>query len=317
VTRRLRTLAALLLLGLAAAPMLPRPAAAQTATVTIIAAGDISPEPGVDKTDDMATAALVIGANPHRVLPLGDLQYNSGTLAKFRSTRGYTASWGRPQIMGRSCPAAGNHEYLDPAAGAPGFFTYMAARLTACAETGNPSLGYYRFTVGAWRVYVLSSDCRRTDGTGPACTVGSEQQSWLAADLASSPRCTLAISHHPRWGSGYFADDISVEPLWRTFVDAHGDVWLSGHEHHYARFGPLDRDGHLTSGAGTRQLTVGTGGMNLLGFRRPPHPEGLRYRDPSHYGVVRLVLTATTWASEFRRTDGVIADRTGAVGCRQ
>jgi hypothetical protein len=28
-------------------------------------------------------------------------------------------------------------------------------------------------------------------------------------------------------------------------------------------------------------------------------------------------LTATTWASEFRRTDGVIADRTGAVGCRQ
>jgi acid phosphatase type 7 len=290
------------------------PATAQSAPVVVVAAGDISPEPAATTTNDHATAALAVAADPRRVVCLGDCQYEDGDLAKFRSTRGWRGSWGR--LNDRQCPTAGNHEYMDAGPGAPGFFTYFADRLTACAAAGNPSAGYYAYDLGGWRVYVLSTDCRRTDGTGPGCQAGSVQQTWLANDLARNPRaCTLAISHHPRWGSGYFGDDAAVEPLWRTFVDARGDLWLAGHEHHYARFGPLDRNGHITSGAGTRQLTVGTGGKSLLGFRRSPHPEGLRYRDSSHYGVARLALTPTTWSSEFRRTDGVTADRTGTVGC--
>jgi hypothetical protein len=313
----LRRLLVLALFGVAlvAAPTGRLPAVAQTAPVTVVAVGDISPPPSEPSTNDHATAAIALVTNPTKILTAGDHQYELGQLENFRSSRGYAASWGRTSLFNRTCPVPGNHEYMDPGPGAPGFFTYFASRLTACAETGNPSQGYYRTTIGGWRVYMLSTDCRRSDGTGPACTLGSAQQSWLAADLATAPVCTLAVSHHPRWGSGFFADDLAVEPLWRTFVDAHGDLWIAGHEHHYARFGALDRNGHLTGGAGSRQITVGTGGRSLGAYRRVPHPEGLRYRDNQHYGVARLSLTPTSWASEFARTDGVIADRTGTVGC--
>jgi hypothetical protein len=308
---------ALALAGVVAAPA--RPARAQPAPVTIIAVGDMSPEPAAQKTDDMATAAIGIGANPARFLLLGDLQYENGTIAKYRDVRGYVASWGRPQIYGRSVPAYGNHELMDTApvpAGTPsaaGYFEFFRPRIAAMAETGDPAQGYYRTTIGAWRVYVLATDCRNQDGTGPSCALGSPQQLWLAADMLTAPRCTMAIGHQGRWGSGFFADDPDIDPLWGTFRNRGGDVWLGGHEHHYARFGSLDRNGNLVSTSpGTRVFVVGTGGRSLLGSRIPPH-QGLRFRDFNHYGVLRMTLNATGWSSEFRRTDGVIADSVAAA----
>lgn len=317
-----RLLAAAIGLGLLPliAPRTATPARAQTAgSVIVMAAGDISPEPSQNKTDDVATAALLIGGNPARVLPLGDTQYVDGTLAKFLDVRGYTASWGRPQLWAKSCPAVGNHEYLDPAPGAPGFFAFFRDRLQACAESGNPGQGYYAYNLGSWRVYVLNSDCQWDDPASPSCAVGSPQVTWFQADLQAhaATRCMLAYWHHPRWGSGFFADNALVAPLWNAFNHVHGDVVLVGHEHHYARFGPMTPTGGVSAtGAGIRQLTVGTGGVSLLGFRTDPHSPGLRYRDPNHYGVVRMVLGDGNWASEFRRTDGVIADR-AASGCWQ
>jgi hypothetical protein len=319
VTRRLAILTAGLALMVAAAPTVrPAPAAAQTASVRVIAVGDISPPPAESTTDDIATAAIAIGWNPSRLLLPGDLQYQAGELANFTSVRGYAASWGRPQLYRRSCPVAGNHEYHDAGPGASGFFSYFGPRLTACAQSGNPGQGYYAFNLGGWRIYALSSDCQRTDGTGPACGSGSAQLTWFQQDLAANAgtRCMLAYWHHPRWGSGFFSDDSRLQPFWAAFYQRHGDLVVVGHDHHYARFGPLNGSGVLqATGAGVRQITIGTGGRSLLGQSPNPVHQGVRYRDFDHFGVLRLTLTATTWASEFARTDGVVADQTGAVSC--
>lgn len=316
---RLAAAGILLAAAALAVPLPTRPAEAQTGTLVVVAVGDISPPPAEDKTDDMATAAIAIGANPTRVLLAGDTQYERGQLADFQSTRGFAASWGRPILYNRTCPAVGNHEYLDPGVGAPGFFTYFGPRLAACANPGGrPDRGYYSFDLAnGWHVVALNSDCGRDDPAAPACGAGSAQVTWLQSDLQAhaGSRCILAYWHHPRWGSGFFNDDANVALFWSALYHVHADLIVDGHEHHYARFGALDPAGHLhADGQGIRQITVGTGGRSLLGSRVPPHPEGLRYRDFDHYGILRLALSPTGWSSEFRRTDGVIADRAGA-GC--
>lgn len=315
-------------LALLTAPVPGRvPAArAQPGTAVVVAVGDLSPEPARTTTDDVRTSNLAINANPTLVLPLGDEQYETGTLAKFTSPTGYAQSWGRDTLLARSCPAVGNHEYMDPAPGAPGFFAYFHDRLAACAlgPGSRPDVGFYSFDLpNGWHVVVLNSDCRRTDGTGPHCTTSSTQVGWLRSDLArvrAQHKCTLAAFHHPRWGSGYFPDDGKVGPMWTVFQAEHVDVVLNGHEHHYARYGPMQANGIVSaSGAGTRQLTIGTGGRSLNPFRRAPHASGLRYRSYARFGILRLALTGApggrgTWASEFRGTDGVTVDRATA-GC--
>jgi Calcineurin-like phosphoesterase len=317
VTRLAALLAAVALAAVGAATASEQPAAAQTTpAVRVVVVGDISPPPAEARTYDHATAAIALGWNPHRILLPGDLQYETGLLADYRSTTGYAASWGRPQLYDRSCPAFGNHEYYHPGPGAAGSFDYWRPRLAVCATAGHPGQAYYAFDLNGWRIYALSADCARSDGTGPTCGPGSAQLTWLQNDLAANPRrCSLAFFHQGRWGSGFFADDPVLQPIWAALHHAHVDLTLNGHEHHYARFGPLNDAGVLQStGAGIRAIVIGTGGRSLLGQRNAGHP-GIRYRDFAHYGVLRLTLTPTTWASEFARTDGVVADRTGQVGC--
>jgi calcineurin-like phosphoesterase family protein len=239
-------------------------------------------------------------------------------LENFRHPRGYAASWGRPQLYDRTCPAAGNHEYMNNTPGAPGFFTYFGPRLTACGQAGNSSQGYYACNLGTWRVYVLSSDCGRSGKGGPACGPGSPQLAWFQQDLAANAatRCMLAVWHHPRWGSGFFNSHTHMAPAWEAFHAAHGELVVVGHEHHYSRFGPLNATGTVQgSGLGVRQILIGTGGRSLGAYRVQPHASGLRVRDNTHYGVLRLTLGDGIWSSTFARTDGVVADPTGTVGC--
>jgi hypothetical protein len=68
-----------------------------------------------------------------------------------------------------------------------------------------------------------------------------------------------------------------------------------------------------TSYTAPRSITVGTGGAPLIAFSKPART-GTRYRDASHYGVLRITLGPSSWSAEFDRTDGVVADRASA-GC--
>ena len=59
------------------------------------------------------------------MLPLGDVQYDSGTASEFAGS--YVPSWGRLKAI--THPAVGNHEYGSP--GAAPYFQYFGARRRA------------------------------------------------------------------------------------------------------------------------------------------------------------------------------------------
>jgi acid phosphatase type 7 len=311
MTRRLLVLLIVSLpLVVPAAPLpvaAPAPASAQAqATVTIMAAGDISPDPSSSKDDDVATSDLILDANPTAVLTLGDNQYPRGQLADFRHPNGYEGSWGR--FRARTRPSPGNHDYDDPAGGAAGYFGYFGPL------AGDPARGYYSFDLGDWHIISLNSECG--GGGSPSCSQESAQVRWLQADLSSNSKlCTLAYWHHPRFTdpAGH-EDDARTQYFWNALYAAHADIVLSGHNHVFERFGPLHPLGRLgDGGAGVRAFTVGTGGNSLYRFSTPPR-DSSRYRDDDHYGVVHLTLSPTSWRSEFRRTDGQVADQ-AAAGC--
>jgi acid phosphatase type 7 len=316
MTRRpLVLLAVWLLLAVLVTPAAGLPAASRASasvqaqeTVTVMAAGDIAPDPSSSKDDDVATSNLILDADPTAVLTLGDNQYPRGELADFRSPSGYAGSWGRFRATTR--PSPGNHDYADPGAGAAGYFGYFGPL------AGDPAKGYHSFDLGAWHIISLNSNCGAAGA--PSCDQGSAQVRWLQADLqANVDRCTLAYWHHPRFTdpAGH-RDDPRTQYFWNALYAARADVVLSGHNHVYERFGPMNPFGQLVDyGAGVRAFVVGTGGIGLYRFSTPPR-ESSRYRDDDHYGVLRLTLAPTSWSSAFHRTDGQAVDK-AAAGCWQ
>jgi acid phosphatase type 7 len=302
---------------IAAAPFAPTatvgPATAQTADLVLVAVGDISPDPSVATVDDVRTAELAVAANPTVVAVLGDEQYEDGAYQKFIDLNGYQGSWGR--LKAKTCAVIGNHEYLDPPAGPAGFRAYFQPNCVL-PRSGPGIPGVYVYTVGAWRVYVLDSECRHQWGTGPGCGRYDPMINWLRKDLqARRSGCQLGMWHIPRWGQGApWGDDGQITWLWNVFSYWGGDLVLNGHEHAYARFTSMRENGTADpTFQGPRAITVGTGGRSLIAFTKPAHA-GTRYRDDKHFGVLRLQLSPRGWSSEFRRTDGVVADRASA-GC--
>jgi hypothetical protein len=217
---------------------------------TLVAAGDVACAPGEPRTrfacHQVDTAALIARLKPDAVAVLGDLQYETGSLADFEGS--FDRTWGR--FRDRMHPAVGNHEYGTP--GAADYFAYFGDR------AGQPGEGWYAYELGSWHVVVLNANC---DIVG--CGRGSPQQRWLRSDLAAHPaRCTLAYWHQPRFSSGLHGSDPTLAPLWRTLQRGGADVALSGHDHDYERFAPQDPRGRLDRAHGIVQFVVGTGGKS-------------------------------------------------------
>jgi hypothetical protein len=105
-----------------------------------------------------------------------------------------------------------------------------------------------------------------------------------------------------------------MRAFWDMLDGAGADLVLSGHEHFYEAFEPLDADGRqAAAGQGIRQFTAGTGGATLYGFWRPPYAS--RARVLSH-GVLQLTLAADRYAWRFVDVDGAIRDA-GIAACRR
>ena len=195
---------------------------------TILAVGDIAQCGALPAADSAAarTAAVVDGQAPDLpLLLLGDLVYNSGTLAEYLNC--YAPTYGK--FMARSFPAPGNHDYGVPAG--DDYFTYFGTR------AGPGKRGYYSFDVGSWHIVSLNSNIDMAKG--------SAQEAWLRADLAaaSSRKCTLAYWHHPRFSSSStHGDDPRSSDIWRVLLEFGADVVLVGHDHTYERFAPQDAD---------------------------------------------------------------------------
>jgi acid phosphatase type 7 len=276
---------------------------------TIAAAGDIVCDPstsGFSGTQPAicqhrATADLLNGADA--VLPLGDLQYENGSLAKFLT--GYDPSWGGYAPV--TYPSIGNHEYQ--VAGAQGYFDYWAQK---GRPTGGAGAGYYSFDLGTWHLIALNSNCSPV-----ACAEGSAQNNFLEQDLASTTQpCILAYWHHPLISSRTASGGALLpgpKAFWDDLYAAGADIVLNGHAHYYQRYAKQDPAGRAASN-GIREFIVGTGGKSHDGFSGPQDPD-FEFGLSSSYGVLKLHLGDHSYSWEFVAVNGAVLDAGGPVSC--
>jgi acid phosphatase type 7 len=254
----------------------------------VLAAGDIA---DCASDGDERTAAL-LDTNRGVVLTLGDAAYENGTLEEFRKCFGPT--WGRHKRRIR--PAPGNHEYNSAASGYLQYFGRAA---------GPAGRGYYSFDLGSWHLVSLNSE-RDTGAAGA-------QVRWLRADLArTKARCVLAYWHRPRWTGGKYPDDARTAPLWNALYDAHADIVLSGHDHNYQRFSPLNKRGAIAKERGIRSFVVGTGGRHFYALR----PDFRRQAGNARtWGVLELTLRPTGYRWRFLPVAGSRYRDSGSASC--
>ena len=147
-------------------------------------------------------------------------------------------------------------------------------------SAGPPGLGYYSFEAGPWHVVSLNSNV--------AANQSSPQYQWLANDLAArNARCVAAIWHHPMFSSGPNGPSPLMRDIWLLLQQARAEIVISGHDHVYERFVPLDANRRPTPD-GLRQFTVGTGGAELYSFVNVSPDSEMRI---AAFGVLKLNLT--------------------------
>jgi hypothetical protein len=268
----------------------------------VAAAGDIACPPGDAPSSTAcqqpATAGLLTQGGYAAVLALGDDQYDGGALSDFMGS--YDPSWGKVKSI--THPVPGNHEYTT--SGASGYFSYYGT------AAGPGSLGYYSFNLAGWHFIALNSNCGAIGG----CQSGSTEERWLQSDLAANPNvCTIAYWHHPRWSSGEEGNTASMADIWTDLATAHVDLALVGHDHDYERFAPQDATGNAVTSGGTREIVVGTGGVNHTLFYSI-QPNSL-VRESDAFGILQLTLHPTSYDWTFLPIAGQTFTDSGSAQC--
>jgi hypothetical protein len=268
----------------------------------ILAAGDIA---DCTRSADDSTANLLDGLKGI-VVPLGDNAYESGTAQQYADC--YNPTWGRHK--GRTHPVAGNHDYYDTTAsgvGPAGYFGYFGS------AAGDPSKGYYDYTLGSWLVIVLNTG----SDSPPNYAAGSPQEQWLRAELAShSQQCVVAMWHHPRFSSISGRSPIRPEvgPLWDALYQYGAELVLNGHDHAYQRFAPQKPDGTMDQTHGIREIAVGTGGGETL-YEFGPTVPNLEVRNNTTHGVLHLTLRDGGYDWKFIPVAGASFTDSGSGTC--
>jgi len=261
--------------------------------IYVYAAGDIAEDDKDNKHDD-ETAQIIIDKTKNLkekwyVLAAGDLAYREGKYDEFIDY--YDPSWGK--FKKNTYPVPGNHEYKT--SGAAGFFKYWEE---VSKGRTNPTDGWYSLDLGnGWRFYAINN-YKSHDSS-------SKQYKWLAKELKDHPSdCIIAMSHDPRYSPGPHGDNSHMDDIWDLLVENGGDVFISGHDHLYARFKPIDEKGN--TGSGMVQFVVGTGGIHL--YKNNGHSKAETI-DNSVYGVLELKLLKGSYAFKFHTTEGKVLDK--------
>lgn len=255
-------------------------------TVVLVGAGDISK---CNNDNDEATARLLDNISG-TVFTTGDNVYNNGTLTEYQNC--YHPTWGRHKS--RTKPVPGNGEYNT--SGASGYYSYFS----------NIPRNYYVYTLGDWRVYALNSEID--------VSATSAQATWLKNDLrASNKQCVMAYWHRPRWSSGSaHGSDTRMQALWNILHDAGAELVVTGHEHSYERFAPMNKTGQAVS-TGLQEFVVGTGGSSHTGFGTILPAS--RARNSDTYGVLKLTLSTGSYAWQFVPVAGKTFTDSGSRSC--
>jgi hypothetical protein len=107
--------------------------------------------------------------------------------------------------------------------------------------------------------------------------------------------------HRPPFSSGRYgepAETDRVRPIWQILHEHGVELLLTGHEHSYERFVPMDATGSPDDTNGVQLIVVGTGGGNLRPYENPPLPTTV-VRDSSTWGVLRVTLGQDEYEWKF------------------
>jgi adhesin/invasin len=262
----------------------------------LVGAGDIA---RCNFPQDEETATLLDGI-AGTVFTAGDNAYENGTLTEYNNC--YGPSWGRHKA--RTRPVPGNHEYNT--ANASGYFNYFGA------AAGVAGKGYYSYDLGDWHIIALNNYI--------SMAAGSEQNTWLAADLAATTKpCRLAYYHEPLYssangtGSGGTSTN-AVLPLFTTLYNGGVDVVVNGHRHFYERLAPMNPQGQVDVEQGIRHFIVGTGGSSITNPTNVFPLSEVRFGDNNH-GVLKLYLYSDSYAWKFVPVPGRTLSDTGSTAC--
>ena len=267
----------------------------------------LPPSPGkpflVAATGDGATGqatesevADLVGAwNPNLFLYLGDV-YAGGSAVEFYNWHAPSSFFGRFRAI--TDPTVGDQEHASPQS-PTGYFDYW----------GNPP-HYYSVDVAGWHLISLDSTAQFNE-----TDAGSAQYQWLAKNLeANKALCTIAYFHDPVFDLGSGTDADRLKGLW-TLLAQHGvDLVLTGGNHNYQRWVPLDQAGN-PSQYGTTELVVGTGGSSVQAFARSDSRLAAGFdAAPKAYGALRLQLNPHGAAFEYVDVQDQVLD-SGVVAC--
>jgi Calcineurin-like phosphoesterase len=259
-----------------------------SADPVIAAVGDMVCKPGATVTSTAcqhkAVSSSILRARPAAFLALGDLQYNNGELANFKTA--YETSYGRFKASTR--PAPGNEDYAT--AGAFGYFSYFGAL------AGSSSKGYRSFNLGDWHIVQLNTE-RDISASGA-------QVQWLKSDLAANTkRCVLAYMHKPRWGN---TDRPEFQPIYSAMVAGGVTLLLTGHEHNYQAQPKRDASG-AESSTGIAQYVIGTGGRSVWRNASDADQKPIAFNS-STFGWLKLTLHSTSADLKFVPVGGSFTD---------
>lgn len=258
------------------------PADPVIATVGDIACASFGPNKA--ECHHEAVANLIPSRNVNKFLPLGDVQYPRGELSDFNNFYGAESAFGNYKSFTR--PVPGNHEYGTT--NAQGYKDYFGAPAWKNGTT------YYSYKVNEWRLLAIDSNCGQV-----GCGLGSPQAKWLHRKLnRNSELCTVAYWHHPRWNAGgEHGDATNMSFIWNKLYRFNVDVVLSGHEHSYQAFQPLNKSGNVDNNRGIREFVVGTGGKSHYGGGGAD--SRLEQFNNTDYGMMFMTLGDGAYTWEF------------------
>jgi hypothetical protein len=190
--------------------------------------------------------------------------------------------------------------------------TYFQQQLAPFgASATDPNRGYYSYDLGTWHIIAVNAIC---GGAASGCNRAAEI-TWLQNDLAThSNTCTLALVSAPRYSSGsVHGNNADMQDFWGTLASGGADLYLSGDDHDYERFAPMNAQGAYTQ-QGMREIIVGTGGRSHYPFSNTVVLNS-ETRNDTTYGVLRLVLRSAGYEWEFVPEAGASFIDSGSSTC--
>src|SRR5207302_7825319 len=148
---------------------------------------------------------------------------------------------------------------------------------------------HYTAHLGNGLLDLFATDMNCGDPGGDSAT--SQQADWYRGEVAASTAIWKVTADHQAF---YSSGEHGTQNYTHWAILPPIDLFLSGHDHDFE---------HLIEG-GQNFVVDGVGGRNLYGIGAPI--PGSIWRDPAHFGAVRLTVTVEALTVDFVNVSGTV-----------